>query len=212
MFVTVTTHKGGVGKSTTAIHLAAWLASEYGAENVALVDTDPNESVLDVAARGTEVGGGGLGFRVVGPEESTWEEHVVYDSQGRLAGEDMEAAARESDMLVVPSMPDFMEIRALARFVEDLEQISEGRAVYRVLLTMVPWYERLYCPGRVELEEAGVPLFKEQIETRKVYKHASANGVAVNGMAGRAARKGWEEYSAVGKEMAAIVLGGGVRD
>ena len=148
MNVTVTNHKGGCGKSTTAVHVAAYLAREFGEGSVVLVDTDPNGSALEWAARGE----GGLPFRVVGPQEETDEEHAVFDSQGRLHGEDLAAAAMISDLLVVPTTPDFLSINALGRFCEDLEEV--GGAPYRILLTMVPWYERLHCPGRVELEGA----------------------------------------------------------
>jgi chromosome partitioning protein len=52
MNVTVMNHKGGVGKTVTAIHLAAFLAREFGRESTVLVDTDPNEGALEWAARG----------------------------------------------------------------------------------------------------------------------------------------------------------------
>ncbi len=212
MWITVTSHKGGVGKTTTALHLAAFLAERHGGENVAVVDTDPNESALDQALRGEDLGKGhGFPFRIVGPDVIVGEEHVVFDSQGRLSGEDLEAALQESDVLVVPTMPDFPEIRALARFVEDVEEASErmrrgggaprGPAPYRVLVTMVPWYERFYSPGRGELEDAGVPLFAAQVEARKAYKHAAALGVPVYGVKGHAARSGWGDYERVGREL-----------
>lgn len=207
--ITVTSHKGGVGKTTTSIHLAGVLAEEYGAENVAVVDTDPNESALDHYRRGFDLTDeAGLPFRVAGPGERVEERHVVFDSQGRLAGEDLEAALEGSDLLVVPTMPDFAEITALARFVADVQDAEESiqatglqPAPYKVLLTMVPWYERVYCPGRSELEDAGVPLFKGQIEARKAFKHAAANGVMVGDVRGRAGRLGGEDYRKVGKEL-----------
>lgn len=215
MLVTVTSHKGGVGKTTSALHLAAVLAEHYGSERVALVDTDPNESALDHASRGKEVWGyRRLPFSVLGPEDEIEQEHVVFDSQGRLSGEDLEAALEGSDLLVAPTMPDYPEIKALARFAADVEEASQELrsgsggvrepvepAPYRVLLTMVPWYERLHSPGRSELEKSGVPLFKGQIEARKAFKHAAAMGVPVYEVKGGAAKRGWEDYVRVGKEL-----------
>jgi chromosome partitioning protein len=104
-----------------------------------------------------------------------------------------------SNLLVVPTTPDFLSINALGRFCEDLEEV--GGAPYRVLLTMVPWYERLHCPGRVELEGAGVPLFERQIQERKAFRHAANEGVPVYGVRRRGAQSGWEEYKAVGREL-----------
>lgn len=195
MNVTVTNHKGGCGKSTTAVHLAAYLAWECGEGSVVLVDTDPNGSALEWAARGE----GGLPFEVTGPEDEVGQEHAVFDSQGRLQGDDLAAAAIVSDLLVVPTTPDFLSINALGRFLEDLDEV--GGAPYRVLLTMVPWYERLHCPGRLELEGAGVPLFERQIQERKVFRHAANEGVPVYEVRRRGAQSGWEDYKAVGREL-----------
>jgi chromosome partitioning protein len=202
MNVTVTNHKGGCGKSTTAVHVAAYLAQGFGEGSVVVVDTDPNGSALEWAARGE----GGLPFRVAGPQDEAGEEHAVFDSQGRLHGDDLAAAAMMSDLLVVPTTPDFLSINALGRFLEDLEQV--GGAPYKVLLTMVPWYERLHCPGRVELEGAGVPLFERQIQERKAFRHAANEGVPVYGVRRRGAQSGWEEYKAVGRELLGTVGAG----
>ena len=225
MIITLTSHKGGVGKTTSAINLAAYLAETFGEGSTALVDTDPNESALDHANRGVELNGkSGLSFRVVGLGEEVWEEHVVFDSQGRLHGEDLDEALEQSDLLIVPTMPDYPEIRALARFVGDVEEASDRirgsqhvrsdgtvaarPAPYRVLLTMVPWWEnRVYCPGRAELEEAGVPLFEGQIEARRAFKQAAAAGVPVSGVKGRASQAAWGEYRKVGQEMVAHLAG-----
>jgi len=43
MIITVASFKGGVGKTTTAIHLAAFL---QGQGRTLLVDADPNRSAL----------------------------------------------------------------------------------------------------------------------------------------------------------------------
>jgi hypothetical protein len=73
---------------------------------------------------------------------------------------------------------------------------------------MVPWWEnRVYCPGRAELEEAGVPLFEAQVESRRAFKQAAAAGVPVYGVRGRAAHAAWEEYRRVGEEMVAQIAG-----
>src|SRR5918911_661791 len=98
MNVTVTNHKGGCGKSTTAVHVATYLAREFGEGSVVLVDTDPNGSALEWAARGE----GGLPFRVAGSEEEAEEEHAVFDLPGRLHGEDLAASALMIGVFVVP--------------------------------------------------------------------------------------------------------------
>jgi len=56
MIVTIASFKGGVGKTTTALHLAAYLQTKAP---TLLVDGDLNRSALDWAARGS------LPFKVV---------------------------------------------------------------------------------------------------------------------------------------------------
>ncbi|MGB5710374.1 MAG: ParA family protein [Waterburya sp.] len=56
MIVTIASFKGGVGKTTTAVHLAAYLANQ---STTLLIDGDPNRSATRWAERG------GLPFQVV---------------------------------------------------------------------------------------------------------------------------------------------------
>ena len=49
MVITVASYKGGVGKSTTAIHLAAYLQKK---SPTVLIDGDPNRSVCGWAVNG----------------------------------------------------------------------------------------------------------------------------------------------------------------
>ena len=58
MVITVASYKGGVGKSTTAIHLAAFLQEQ---SPTVLIDGDPNRSVCGWALNGQ------LPFQVIAP-------------------------------------------------------------------------------------------------------------------------------------------------
>lgn len=195
MIITVTSHKGGVGKTVTAVHIAAFLAREFGEGSTALVDTDPNASALEWAERG------GLPFAVVEPgDPGGGESHTVFDSQGRLHGEDLQAAASESDLLVIPTTPEALALNALMLLVEELEEIG-GRADYRVLLTMVPWWSRAGKKARKELERAGVPLFEGEIRRREAFQRATLLGVPVYEVKERRSHEGWEDYEKVGREV-----------
>lgn len=200
MLITVTSHKGGVGKTVTAVHLAAFFREQFGDGSTVLVDADPNGSALEWAERGIEVGRP-LPFSVVSPDADAGpEEHVVYDSQGRLHGEDLEAAADASDLLVIPTTPEPMALNALVLLLQDLEDL-DGAADYKTLLTMVPWWNRSGSWARKDLDAQGIPLFSNDIRRREAFQDASLEGVLVHEVNKRRAQQGWDDYVKTGREV-----------
>ena len=78
MYITVTNYKGGVGKTTTAVHLAAYF-QRLGP--TVLIDGDPNRSATKWAE------GGKMPFRIVDREEGDYQArnftHVIKDTEAR---------------------------------------------------------------------------------------------------------------------------------
>lgn len=179
----------------SAIHLAAYFREKFGDGSTVLIDTDPNASALEWSERGR------LPFPVVGPDaEAGDEEHIILDSQGRLGGEDLEAAADDSDLLVIPTTPEALSLNALMLLVDELEGLG-GRAEYRVLLTMVPWWNRSGANARKVLEAEGVPLLKGEIRRREAFQAAALRGIPVYEVNERRARQGWEDYENIGRQV-----------
>lgn len=203
MRTVVLSRKGGVGKSTTAIHLGGYLAevSEKGDE-VLLVDTDPSRNALRWAKRGR------LPFRVVGEDEvdaypamARNAKHLIVDMRGSPSAEEIENAMRLAEVMVIPIMPSGLALDTLLQTRRDLQRLGrEDR--YRVLLTVVPpWPYRRGPQARAKLEELGIPLFGGEVRRLEAFETAADNGVLVRDLPDRRARRGWEDYVRVSEEL-----------
>ncbi len=199
MNVTVTSHKGGVGKTMTAIHLAGYFSQAEGEGSTVLVDLDPNRSSLAWSAVAEEAGRP-LPFAVVGPEEEAAAEHAIYDSPGRLYGEELQAVADYSDVIVAPTFPNRVNVDVLAALFFDLEDADFGGR-FGVLLTAVPRWNLRGLNARRELKEAEVPVFKSEVGFRPALDTAGDLGMLVRDVKVGGARQAWRDYAGLGREV-----------
>jgi len=134
MIMTVTSYKGGVGKTTTAIHLAAYL--QRFAPTL-LVDGDGIRSATKWSQRGT---GQGLPFKVIPATQMAKHlrdyEHVVIDTEGNPSDEDFKELAEGCDLMVIPAEPETVATDGLIHTLEKLQALKVES--YKVLLTKVP--------------------------------------------------------------------------
>jgi chromosome partitioning protein len=199
MVVTVASFKGGVGKSTTAIHLAAYLQALAPA---LLVDGDPNRSVSEWARAGR------LPFKVVDERQAALHakefEHIVIDTKARPDEEDLRALALGCHLLVIPCTPDPLSLRALGLTVTALKSIGADR--YRVLLTVVPPRpSRDGDDAREMIEQMGLPLFSASIPRLVAFQRAVLEGTTVAGLKDPRGLQPWDEYRRVGDETVQLV-------
>lgn len=196
MIITVTSFKGGVGKTTTAIHLACFLQEQYG--KVMLIDGDPNRSCLAWSKRGS------LPFQVVDEKAATRHvknyEHIVIDTAARPEKEEIQALVEGCDILLLPTTPDAMSIDALSLTVSTLKSFEASN--YRVLLTIIPPKPtRDGEEARELLTEAGLPLLTNGIRRLIVFQRAALQGIPVYDVKDSKAKEAWEDYKLVGKEL-----------
>lgn len=199
MIVTLLSAKGGVGKSTSAIHIAAYLQS---LAPTLLVDGDGIRSATKWSRRGD---GKGLPFKVVSYAELAREapryKHIIIDTEGNPSDDDFQDATKGSDLVVVPAVPESVATDGLTETLAKLQ--DQGSTNYRVLLTMVPPKPRTEGKAlREMLIEQRIPVFEGEIPRLAAFEKAAAEGLPVGAVqTDRNASRAWAAYVAIGEEI-----------
>lgn len=196
MIITVSSFKGGTGKTTSAIHIAAYLNTRKPA---LLIDGDANRSALEWNARGP-----GLPFKVI-DERLTARyardfEHVVIDTQARPDDRDLKTLAEGCDLIILPTTPDALSLAALFHTVEALKALKAEN--FRVLLTILPPKpSRDGDEARALIEERGLPIFEGGIRRFVAFQKAALAGLTVDLVSDPHAGDGWADYQAIGEQL-----------
>ena len=193
MIITITALKGGVGKTTTAIHLSAYLQEKAA---TLLVDADKNRSAL-VWSREDK-----LSFTVASQASATAIiqkfQHIVIDTQARPEPEELKDLTSSSDLIILPTTPNHLDMDAT---IKAAELLNSWGAKFKVLLTQVDPRTKNGRSGRQFLTEAQMPLFKTDIPRLVAFERSPSQGVTVQNYSDPRANFGWQQYVEVGKEI-----------
>jgi chromosome partitioning protein len=199
VILTVASFKGGVGKTTTAIHLAHYFSAKAP---TVLIDGDPNRSSTSWASRGHPI------FPVA-PETQVAIyarkcEHLVIDTKARPERQDLNALAQGCDLLILPCTPDPFSLDALMMTVDVLHELRAER--FRILLTIVPPYPQPDgANARKMLLGAGLPLFDTEIRRTVAFQRAALDGVTVDSVRSNdTSANAWRDYERIGEEVETI--------
>lgn len=190
MIIVIANSKGGVGKSTVAVHLAAWLHAR--GNRVVLADCDTQhsssqwirEAAPDVRTV-TLADPNEILNELPGLEKSA--DYVIADGPGSNT-ETSRALLLSGDYAIVPCKASLLEVRALAKATEVLRQsqmIRKGPPEAVIVLSMVGKNYRLTQDMKDAAQSLKLPLAKTQLTLRQIYADAPGQGTVVTRMGAR---------------------------
>lgn len=173
----IISQKGGAGKTTLALHIAA--ASEAAGISAAVIDLDPQASAagwkdsraaeapvvvslphsrLTQGLQAAKDGGAGL---------------VVIDTAPHSESAAL-LATRAADLVLIPCRPNILDLRAIGTTAE-LVRLA-GKPAYAVLNSVPPGAHRLIADAKAAVKVHGIEVAPIGLQQRAAYAHALTAG------------------------------------
>ena len=186
--ISILNQKGGVGKTTLAVNLAAYLAGEREkTAEVVLIDADPQGSALDwYGARGerpasfTVVGYPKANLHMTVSEIGKHSDYVVIDGAPRVT-DLSRSAIMASDLIIIPVQPSPYDIWASS----DIIKLIREAQIYKPGIKTAMLISRRIANTAIgrDVEQAlgcfDVPVLASKISQRVIYAESASAGLSV---------------------------------
>lgn len=184
MIIAILNQKGGVGKTTLSVNLAAGLA--LSGQSTLLIDADPQGSALDwqAARKGASL------FPVVGMAKPTLHKdvpglasgyrHIVIDGPPRV-NELAKSAILTADLIVIPVQPSPYDVWAAAEIIKLIQEVALFKENLKALFAITRKIGNTAIGRDVAeaLKDYPFPLARSSISQRVVFAESAATGLSV---------------------------------
>lgn len=202
--IVVLNPKGGSGKTTIAINLAAYFASRQ--QRPVLMDFDPQGSSLrwakkrqasqapiQVIAAFEKDGRTTRAFQLRVPENAT---HVIVDTPAAVDSKQFPEVTRDAHKILVPVLPSDIDIHTCSRTIRDLLLVAKIRREddrIGVVANRIRRNTLTYQALIRFLQTLGIPIVAT-IRDSQNYARAAEHGVGVHEMKSYLAREDVEQW------------------
>lgn len=193
--------KGGCGKTTLATNLATWYADDD--KKVALADFDPQKSSLDWLTARQDYEGipsiEGLDGTAGNVRAAHGTDIMIMDAPAGTSGKEMTAILKRVDSLLVPILPSPIDMRAVARYLDELIQsgrVARGQTRIALVENRVRENTRIYHLLEDFLKRYDIPVLTHLRESQNYIK-AAETGLGIFELAPSAVLKDVELWDPI---------------
>lgn len=196
LIIAVAGLKGGIGKTTSSIHIAGALAD--AGQRVLLADGDRIRTSTSWSR------GNNLPFTVA-PVAAMGRARdydiIVLDTEGGPDNTELLEFARTADLTILPTTTDINGLDGAAQTAEILKAGGVPESKYAALLTFVRPNGMKEINARKSLKELGIPVLGSSVRISEAFRDAANSAVLVKELGTDVAEKCWRDYEQVTAEV-----------
>jgi len=190
--VAVVNQKGGAGKTTLAMNLAAGLMRR--GETI-VIDLDPQASAIQWASQGNRPFpapvkrlSGRWDARTLHDDYRAYR-HIVLDCPPAVDSHATQQALRAAQLALVPILPSPVDLWASLRLAQEIDAARRDnpRLAAYVVLNQIEPKSALSAAMHEALAEFDLPVLKSCLRRRAIYRNAAVDGRSVYDLGSRAA-------------------------